>query len=225
MPIINVSCSGIKTLINGLDASKAPGPDHICPRLLKFILEEASQCLKLIFENSLRISEIPQDWKKAIVTPLFEKGAKSNPKNYRPVSLTLIPYKLLQHKLKSAMYAHLENYQIITESQHGFRKKHSYTSQLLTLVHSLAASINSKGQKDPILLDFSKAFDKVYHKKLLRKLQLCGICGELLSWIEDFLFGRSQKVVMDGEKSNPCDVLSDVPQGSVLGPVIFLVFI
>ena len=224
MPIINVSCSGIKTLINGLDASKAPGPDPICPRLLKFILEEASQCLKLIFENSLRISEIPLDWKKAIVISLFKKGAKSNPKNYRPVSLTVIPYKLLQHKLKSAMYAHLENYQIITESQHGFRKKHSFTSQLLTLVHSLAASINSKGQTDAILLDFSKAFDKVCRMKLLRKLQLCGICGEIFSWNEDFLFGKSQKVLMDGEEYNTCDVLSDVPQGSVLGPVIILAY-
>ena len=225
MPKIEISSSGIKALIDGLDASKAPGPDNISPRLLKLIPDEASRCLKLIFETSLRKSEVPHDWKKAKITPLFKKGAKSDPKNYRPVSLTSIPCKLLEHIIKSATYAHLENHQIITDRQHGFRKKYSCTSQLLTLVHSLAESINSKSQTDIIFLDFSKAFDKVCHKKLLSKLQTCGIRGENLSWIKSFLFGRSQKVVMDGEESNSCDVLSGVPQGSVLGPVLFLIYI
>ena len=225
MPKIDISSSGIQALIDGLDSNKAPGPDNISPRLLKLIPEEASRCLKIIFETSLRKSEVPQDWKKAIVTPLYKKGAKSDPKNYRPVSLTSIPCKLLEHIIKSAMYAHLENHYIITDRQHGFRKKYSCTSQLLTLVHSLAESINSKGQTDIIFLDFSKAFDKVCHKKLLSKLQACGIRGENLSWIEGFLFGRSQKVVMDGEESISCDVLSGVPQGSVLGPVLFLIYI
>ena len=225
MQAIDISCSGVKALIDGLDASKAPGPDHISPKLLKLIPEEASRCLKLIFESSLRKSEVPRDWKKATITPLFKKGAKSDPKNYRPVSLTSIPCKLLEHIIKSALYAHLENHQIIIDRQHGFRKKYSCTSQLLTLVHSLAESINSKGQTDVIFLDFSKAFDKVSHKKLLFKLQRYGIRGENLSWIKDFLFGRTQKVVMDGEESNSCDVLSGVPQGSVLGPVLFLLYI
>ena len=190
MPKIDISSSGIQALIDGLDSSKAPGPDNISPKLLKLIPEEASRCLKLIFETSLRKSEVPQDWKKAIVTPVYKKGAKSDPKNYRPVSLTSIPCKLLEHIIKSAMYAHLENHHIITDRQHGFRKKYSCTSQLLTLIHSLAESINSKGQTDIIFLDFSKAFDKVCHKKLLSKLQACGIHGENLSWIEGFLFGR-----------------------------------
>ena len=225
MPAIDISCSGVKALIDGLDTSKAPGPDDISPKLLKLIPEEASRCLKLIFESSLRKSEVPSDWKKALITPLFKKGAKSDPKNYRPVSLTSIPCKLLEHIIKSALYTHLDNHQIITDRQHGFRKKYSCTSQLLTLVHSLAESINSKGQTDVIFLDFSKAFDKVSHKKLLIKLQRYGIRGENLSWIKDFLFGRTQKVVMDGEESNACDVLSGVPQGSVLGPVLFLLYI
>ena len=123
------------------------------------------------------------------------------------------------------MYSHLDNHQIITDRQHGFRKKYSCTSQLLTLVHSLAESINSKGQTDVIFLDFSKAFDKVSHKKLLIRLQRYGIHGENLSWIKDLLFRRTQKVVMDGEESNACNVLSGVPQGSVLGPVLFLLYI
>ena len=94
MQAIDISCSGVKALIDGLDASKAPGPDHISPKLLKLIPEEASRCLKLIFESSLRKSEVPRDWKKATITPLFKKGAKSDPKNYSPVSLTSIPCKL-----------------------------------------------------------------------------------------------------------------------------------
>jgi len=105
-----------------------------------------------------------------------------------------------------------------------FINKHLCTFQLLTLIHFLGESINSKGQTETILLGFSKAFD-VCHKKLLRKLHLCGIHGENVSWIEDFLSGRSQKVVMDGEESNLCDVLSAVPQGSVLCLLLFHAYI
>ena len=103
--------------------------------------------------------------------------------------------------------------------------EYSCTSKLLTFFHSLAESINSKGQTNVIFLDFSKAFHKVSHKKLLIKLQRYGIGGENLSWIKDFLFGRTQKVVMDGEESNACDIHSGVPQGSVLGPVLSPLYI
>ena len=109
MPAIDISCSGVKALIDGLDSSKAPGPDDISPKLLKLIPEEASRCLKLIFESSLRKSEVPSDWEKASITPLFKKGAKSDPKNYRPVSLTFIPCKLLEHIIKSALYTYTGN--------------------------------------------------------------------------------------------------------------------
>ena len=96
MPAMDMSCSGVKALIDGLDSSKAPGPDHIRPKLLKLIPEDTSQCLKLIFESSLRKSEVPKDWKIATITPLFKKGAKSDPKNYRPVSLTSITLQALR---------------------------------------------------------------------------------------------------------------------------------
>ena len=113
MLVIDISFSGVKALVDGLDVSKAPGPDNISPKLLKLVPEEASLCLKLIFETSLRRSEVPRDWKKASITPLYKKGARYEPKNYRPVSLTSIPCKLLEYIIKSAMYAHLENHQII----------------------------------------------------------------------------------------------------------------
>ena len=167
---------------------------------------------------------MPSDWKKASINPLFKKGAKFDPKKLQACSLTSIPCKLLEHITKSALYTHLDNHQIITDRQHGLRKKYLCTSQLLTFVHNFAESINSKGQTDVIFLDFSKAFDKVSQKKLLIKLQRYGIRGGNLSWIEDFLFGRTQKVVVDGEEPNACDVLSRIPQGSVLGAVLFLLY-
>ena len=144
---------------------------------------------------------------------------------YRPVSLASIPCKLLEHIIKSSMYRHLEQHNLITEKQDGFRKHFSCTTQLLSLVHTLCQTINSKGQTDIIFLDFSKAFDKVSHNTLLQKLKHYGVRGETHSWIRSFLSSRTQTVVMDGEKSTPCEVLSGVPQGTVLGPILFLIYI
>ena len=136
-------------------------PDNIGAKLLKLAPAEVSQRLTIIFKNSMRNTGVPEDWKTANITPIFKKGDRSDPRNYRPVSITSITCKLLEHIIKSAIYSHLETFQIITDKQHGFRKKYSCTSQLLMLVNSLAESINSRSQTDVIFLDFSKAFDKV----------------------------------------------------------------
>ena len=225
MPNIEVTFNGIKKLIEGLDSKKSPGPDNISPGILKLIPNEAASFLEVIYKNSLATSEIPDDWKMANITPLHKKGAKSNPSNYRLVSLTSIPCKLLEHIIKSSMYSHLEKYNLITSKQHGFRKHFSCTTQLLSLVHDLCQAINAKGQTDIIFLDFSKAFDKVSHRKLLQKLSSYGFGGLCHSWLRSFLSSRTQAVVMDGERSFPCEVLSGVPQGTVLGPILFLIYI
>ena len=120
---------------------------------------------------------------------------------------------------------HLDENQILSDSQHGFRPKRSCEAQLIGYIQYLASNLSIGKQIDTAVMDFSKAFDKVSHARLLFKLQWYGIRGPILTWIKEFLAGRTQKVVLDGEESPSSPVISGVPQGSVLGPILFLVFI
>ena len=168
---------------------------------------------------------IPDDWRQALVSPLFKKGDRSIPSNYRPISLTSICCKLLEHIIHSHAMKHLDQHNILNDAQHGFRKNRSTESQLILTCNEHAKALNSGEQRDSILLDFSKAFDKVPHKRLLSKLKHYGIRGKILDWIQDFLRDREQSVVVEGETSSPIGVTSGVPQGSVIGPLLFLLYI
>ena len=221
MPNIEVTFQGIKKLIDGLDSKNSPGPDNISHGILKLIPHEAAKFLEIIYKNSLATSEIPKDWRMANITPLHKKGAKNNPSNYRPISLTLIPCKLLEHIIKSSMYNHLEKYRLITNKQHGFRKHFSCTTQLLSLIHDLCQAMNAKGQTNIIYLDFSKAFDKVSHRKLLQKLNTFGFRGQSHSWIRSFLSSRTQAVVMDGDRSFLVKCSLEFPRAQFLAPSSF----
>ena len=168
---------------------------------------------------------VPSDWKKAQVCPLFKKGSKQDPANYRPISLTCILCKTMEHIIASGLTKHFNQNDILYDLQHGFRERRSCETQLLQLIDDLARNMTEGKQTDLILLDFSKAFDKVNHLKLLYKLQVHGVQGRTRGWIESFLLGRSQTVVLNGESSDELPVLSGVPQGSVLGPILFLLYI
>ncbi|XP_071476520.1 uncharacterized protein [Diadema antillarum] len=169
--------------------------------------------------------DVPEDWKKAAVVPIFKKGERCKAVNYRPVSFTSIVCKTLEHIVCSNILDHLDNHQILSETQHGFRKRRSCTSQLLHTIHDLSNSIDSRNQIDMILLELSKAFDMIPQGRLLHKIQFYGIRGNTHNWIKEFLTDRSQRVVLDGCTSHTSSVPSGVPQGSVIGPLLFLLYI
>jgi len=194
-------------------------------RLLKELSVELAPILTAIFRQSINEGELPSDWKEANVAPIFKKGQRNLAINYRPVSLTCVCSKLLEHIISSHIRQHLDDNGILSNLQHGFRKFFSCETQLLITLQDLFSFREQKTQVDMAILDFSKAFDKVPHRRLLGKLSHYGIQGPVLRWIEAFLIDREQRVVVDGHASAPCKVMSGVPQGTVLGPLLFLLFI
>ena len=216
---------GVRKQLTNLNSSKACGPDNLSPHILKALADELSQMLTYIFQQSYDTGNLPEDWLKARVTPVYKKEEKTNPANYRPISLTCICCKIMEHIVLSHINKHLSANDILCKNQHGFRAKLSCETQLVLAIHEWASILNNKGQVDVILLDFSKAFDKVSHLKLLNKLSHYGIQGLTLGWINGFLSNRSQVVTVNGQHSSSCRVLSGVPQGSVLGPTLFLLYI
>ena len=218
---ITVTENGVHKLLAGLEPHKASGPDQLPARLAS----ELAPIYTLLFQASLDQGIIPDEWKSANVVPIYKKGDRSKPENYRPVSLTSITCKTLEHIVSSTIMKHMDHHSILTDAQHGFGKRRSCETQLLRTIQDLASTIDVMGQTDVILLDFSKAFDKVPHLRLLSKIRYYGIQNNLNRWISSFLEGRNQQVLLDGSSSTSSPMESGVPQRSVIGPLLFLLYI
>jgi hypothetical protein len=177
MPNIQVNSNGIKKLLNGLNIHKATGPDAISTRFLHDYAEELAPIMTFIFQLSLDTGNIPDDWREANMVALFKKGDRHQASNYRPVSLTSVSCKILEHVLHSQIMDYFDRWNILTDKQHGFRRRRSCESQLIITIDALAKSLAKGKQVDVILLDFSKAFDKVPHHRLLHKLDYYGVRG------------------------------------------------
>ena len=177
------------------------------------------------FQKSLDTGELPLDWQKANASPIFKTVNRSDPGNYRPVSLTSIPCKMSEHTIHTNIMRHLEKYKVLNDERHGFCRGQSCETKIALSVNDLAKVLYRQSQADVVIMDLSKIFDLVPHQRLLSKLCHFGITGKLHNWIQIFLTMRTQQVVLEGVSSSSITVTSGVPQGTVLGPIHFILYL
>lgn len=222
---VQVTSEMVKDEITNMNVNKSCGPDDIHPRMLQELLNYISTPIAILLNKSMREGTIPKDWKQAYVTPIYKKGPKSIAENYRPISLTSVVCKLMESFIKYTIMNHLRNEKLMSPKQFGFISGRSTTTQLLNYLNKCIDKIVEGNVVDSIYLDFAKAFDSVPHKRLLHKIASYGITGNILRWIEAFLTDRTQTVKVNESTSDLAAVLSGIPQGSVLGPILFIIYI
>jgi hypothetical protein len=208
-----------------LDPNKATGPDRIHTRVLQSCAESMAAPLADIFCQSYERSEVPDSWRDAHVAPIHKKGSKLEATNYRPVSLTPAPCKVMEGFIRESIMEHCKEAGLISKAQHGFVHHKSCVTNLLETLDLLTDAMEKGYAADVIYTDFAKAFDTVPHRRLIHKLRAYGIGEKMLAWIASWLSGRRQKVIIGESSSEWAEVSSGVPQGSVLGPLLFVLFI
>jgi hypothetical protein len=215
----------VRLAIKKLKHKTKGGPDCIPPLFFKNCCDELCYPLSCFFTISFDSGYLPPVWLTSFITPIFKKGNPVDANNYRPIALTATMCKLMESIIKDQMVRFMVDEGFITKCQHAFIKQHSTASNLLECIRDWTVAFTSGQQTDIVYVDFAKAFDSIVPSKLLLKLELYGISGRLHKWLSGFLNNRTQRVVVDYRFSDVCDVVSGVPQGSVLGPLLFLIYI
>ena len=196
METMDITYRMVQEKIQSLKPASAPGPGGIGHQLLQELQKELAPALVLIFRKSIQNGEVPEDWKCANVTPIFKKGTKADPGNYRPVSLTSVCCKILESIIRDTVMEHLLENNLLYQSQHRFMPRKSCCTNLLEFFEAATKSVDAGNPFDVIFLDFAKAFDKVPRERLLEKIQAHGVRGNILAWIREWLTGRQQRVVL-----------------------------
>ena len=222
---VSISQQEVLDLLKCIDTSKATGPDGISPKLLFEAGHTIVPSLTKLFNMCLASCKVPQMWKFANVLPLYKNGDRGSINNYRPVSLLSCTSKLLERIIFKNLYNYIRDNNILTPHQSGFQSGDSTTNQLAYLYHMFSQALDSKKDIKIVFCDISKAFDRVWHDALLYKLRKIGVGGNLLEFLKDYLSNRYQRVVVEGKTSEPGLIKAGVPQGSVLGPLLFLIYI
>ena len=225
MEIPNITYDLVLEQLQSLDANVSPGPDNMHPILLKSCAVAIAYPLLLIFKKSLLSGRVPIFWKFSLVIPLFKGGSKFSPNNYRPISLTCVTSKVMERILANYIMLYLGENELISPNQFGFRSGRGTEDQLLGVYGRVCEWVDAGESVDVVFLDYSKAFDRVSHSLLIEKLYLLGFNETTVEWIRSFLVGRSMKVLVGGVCSGERTICSGVPQGTVLGPVLFLIFV
>lgn len=225
MSEVEINKIDIELSIREINTYSAAGPDGIPAVLLKQCVSAVSTPLQMLWRKSLDTGEIPNLLKHGIITPIYKSGPRTEARNYRPVALTSHVIKIFERIIVKQITKYLEEQSLYNIGQHGFRSGRSCVSQLLQHRMDILNTLQDGDGADVIYLDFSKAFDKVDHSTLIQKLAHIGIRGKLHKWLEHFFENRTQSVMVEGIESKKTEVRSGVAQGSVVGPLLFLVYI
>ena len=209
---VDISPEKVLKQLKKLKKHKSAGPDGFHPRVLSETAQAICEPLSLIFNKSLKQGKLPRAWKDGNIVPIFKKGSRKLAGNYRPISLTSVCGKIMESFIREAIVNHMMTNNLFCNEQHGFVPGRSCITQLLEMMEIWTEMLDSGNAVDVIYLDFKKAFDSVPHERLLSKVRAYGVDGEIEAWLQDFLKGRRQRVVINGSYSKWTDVLSGIPQ-------------